>query len=102
MITARSCTSRQMGPIQRKPFVDIHFIAEIVWDAHHLLTCVVVSEHLEGHRWIEVFLDSEGGGVVATNSMLFCEVCSRVHATCDLVPCEEVQFVLDFHGYIVT
>ena len=26
MITARSCTSRQMDSIQRKPFVDIHFI----------------------------------------------------------------------------
>ena len=26
MITARSCTSRQMDPFQRKPFVDIHFI----------------------------------------------------------------------------
>ena len=41
---------------------------------------------LPSHRWIEVFLDSEGGGVVATNSMLFCEDCSRVHVICDLIP----------------
>ena len=31
MITARSCTSRQMGPIQRKPFVDIHFFCVLSW-----------------------------------------------------------------------
>ena len=64
-----------------------------------VLSCVVVSEHLESHRWIEVFLDSEGGGVVATNSMLFCEVCSRVHAICDLIPREYVQSALEFHGW---
>ena len=33
MITARSCTSRQMDPIQRKPFVDIHFFC--------VLSCVM-------------------------------------------------------------
>ena len=31
MITARSCTCRQMGPIQRKPFVDIHFFCVLSW-----------------------------------------------------------------------
>ena len=68
-----------MDPIPRIPFVDIHFIAEIVRDAHHVLSGVVVYEHAK--RNIEVFLDSEGGGVVATNSMLFCEVC-----ICDSIP----------------
>ena len=57
MITARSCTSRQMDPIERKPFLGIHFIVYVfgasmcdVFTFEHVIVLSGVSQ-MDRMKW---------------------------------------------------
>ena len=101
MITARSCTSRQMGPIERKPFLGIHFIVYVfgasmcdVFTFEHVIVLSGVSQ-MDRMKWKLTTFGGQKRVALSRRIRACVPVCLRIwHAL--VLQCSRISCVANF------